>query len=134
MVLIGSETLSVRQNMQDADYLINIDLPWNPMVLEQRIGRIDRPKQHHPDKIHIYYANSESQLLRQANRLKNLNKKLVGERFNPDGDGEQSGDLSDLGASIYGDTQFDDAILPDYLNFLVGVASPWRIDLSKFGN
>jgi Helicase conserved C-terminal domain len=118
MVLIGSETLSVGQNMQDADYLINIDLPWNPMILEQRIGRIDRPKQHHPDKIHIYYANSESQLLRQASRLKNLNKKLVGERFNPDGDGEQSGDLSDLGASIYGDTQFDDAILPDYLNFL----------------
>ena len=118
MVLIGSETLSVGQNMQDADYLINIDLPWNPMVLEQRIGRIDRPKQHHPEKIHIYYANSESQLLRQASRLKNLNKKLVGERFNPDGDSEHSGDLSDLGASIYGDTQFDDAILPDYLNFL----------------
>jgi hypothetical protein len=104
--------------MQDADYLINIDLPWNPMVLEQRIGRIDRPKQHHPDKIHIYYANSESQLLRQASRLKNLNKKLVGERFNPDSNSEHSGDLNDLGASIYGDTQFDDAILPDYLNFL----------------
>ncbi|MGH2413798.1 MAG: helicase-related protein, partial [Microcystaceae cyanobacterium] len=27
-VLIGSETLSVGQNLQDADYLINIDLPW----------------------------------------------------------------------------------------------------------
>ncbi|AFY92533.1 helicase-related protein [Chamaesiphon minutus] len=116
MVLIGSETLSVGQNMQDADYLINIDLPWNPMVLEQRIGRIDRPKQHHPDRIYIYYANSESQLLRQASRLKNLNKKLVGDRFNIDS--ENSGDLSNLGASIYGDTLFDDAILPDYVNFL----------------
>jgi superfamily II DNA or RNA helicase len=116
MVLIGSETLSVGQNMQDADYLINIDLPWNPMVLEQRIGRIDRPKQHHPDNIYIYYANSESQLLRQASRLKNLNKKLVGDRFNIDS--ENSGDLSNLGASIYGDTLFDDAILPDYVNFL----------------
>lgn len=124
MVLIGSETLSVGQNMQDVDYLINIDLPWNPIVLEQRIGRIgrigriDRPKQHHPDKIHIYYANSESRLLRQASRLKNLNKKLVGEKFNPDGDNDHLGDLRDLGASIYGDTQFDDAILSDYLNFL----------------
>ena len=116
MVLIGSETLSVGQNMQDADYLINIDLPWNPMVLEQRIGRIDRPKQHHPENIYIYYANSESQLLRQASRLKNLNKKLVGDRFNIDS--ENSGDLSNLGASIYGDTLFDDAILPDYVNFL----------------
>ncbi len=128
MVLIGSETLSVGQNMQDADYLINIDLPWNPMVLEQRIGRIDRPKQHHPDKIHIYYANSESQLLRQASRLKNLNKKLVGERFNPDGDGEQSGDLSNLGASIYGDTQFDDAILPDYISFLERLAPVRKLE------
>jgi Helicase conserved C-terminal domain len=128
MVLIGSETLSVGQNMQDADYLINIDLPWNPMVLEQRIGRIDRPKQHHPEKIHIYYANSESQLLRQASRLKNLNKKLVGERFNPDGDSEHSGDLSDLGASIYGDTQFDDAILPDYISFLERLAPVRKLE------
>jgi len=53
MVLIGSETLSVGQNLQDADYLINIDLPWNPMVLEQRIGRIDRPKQHQAENIYI---------------------------------------------------------------------------------
>ncbi|UZQ53700.1 helicase [Trichothermofontia sichuanensis B231] len=29
-VLLGSETLSVGQNLQDADYLINIDLPWEP--------------------------------------------------------------------------------------------------------
>jgi superfamily II DNA or RNA helicase len=128
MVLIGSETLSVGQNMQDADYLINIDLPWNPMVLEQRIGRIDRPKQHHPDKIYIYYANSESQLLRQASRLKNLNKKLVGERFNPDGDRENSGDLSNLGASVYGDTQFDDPILPDYISFIDRLAQVRKLE------
>lgn len=113
-VLIGSETLSVGQNLQDADYLINIDLPWNPMTLEQRIGRIDRPKQHHPDKIYIYYANSESQLLRQASRLSNLNKKLVGDTDNLD----QLTDISKLGASIYGDTLFDDAILPGYVEFL----------------
>lgn len=126
MVLIGSETLSVGQNMQDADYLINIDLPWNPMVLEQRIGRIDRPKQHHPDNIYIYYANSESQLLRQASRLKNLNKKLVGDRVNFDS--ENSGDLSNLGASIYGDTLFDDAILPDYVSFLGRLAKVRKME------
>ena len=126
MVLIGSETLSVGQNMQDADYLINIDLPWNPMVLEQRIGRSDRPKQHHPDNIYIYYANSESQLLRQASRLKNLNKKLVGDRVNIDSD--NSGDLSNLGDSIYGDTLFDDAILPDYVNFLGRLAQVRKME------
>lgn len=119
MVLIGSETLSVGQNLQDADYLINIDLPWNPMTLEQRIGRIDRPKQHPCENLYIYYANSESQLLRQASRLANLNKKLIGENQT-----EQEGviqgvpNVDDLGASIYGDTLFDDTILPGYVNFI----------------
>lgn len=40
---------------------------------------IDRPKQHKADYIYIYYANSESQLLRQASRLNNLHKKQVGD-------------------------------------------------------
>ncbi len=130
-VLIGSETLSVGQNLQDADYLINIDLPWNPMVLEQRIGRIDRPKQHPCEYIHIYYANSESQLLRQASRLDNLHKKLIGCTPLPPltkegsiGDSPETGfvptieKMTDLGASIYGDTAFDDEVLPGYIDFI----------------
>ncbi|MCY7286303.1 MAG: helicase [Cyanobacteria bacterium CAN_BIN43] len=119
MVLIGSETLSVGQNLQDADYLINIDLPWNPMTLEQRIGRIDRPKQHPCETLHIYYANSESQLLRQASRLANLNKKLIGEnQTGQNGVVQDVLNVEDLGASIYGDTLFDDTILPGYVNFI----------------
>lgn len=119
MVLIGSETLSVGQNLQDADYLINIDLPWNPMTLEQRIGRIDRPKQHTCENLYIYYANSESQLLRQASRLANLNKKLIGENLSGQGGmSEDVPNVDDLGASIYGDTLFDDTILPGYVNFI----------------
>jgi hypothetical protein len=128
MVLLGSETLSVGQNMQDADYLINIDLPWNPMTLEQRIGRIDRPKQHQTEKIHIYYANSESQLLRQASRLKNLNKKLVGDGLNLETELDNLTDVSNLGASIYGDTLFDDAILPDYINFLEKLVTARKLE------
>ena len=119
MVLIGSETLSVGQNLQDADYLINIDLPWNPMTLEQRIGRIDRPKQHQAENIYVYYANSESQLLRQASRLSNLNKKLIGDGVTErDGIVQNVPSIESLGASIYGDTLFDDAILPGYVEFI----------------
>lgn len=120
-VLIGSETLSVGQNLQDADYLINIDLPWNPMTLEQRIGRIDRPKEHQAENIYIYYANSESQLLRQASRLSNLNKKLLGADVanrNRDGTLQDVPNVDELGASIYGDTLFDDTILPGYVDFI----------------
>jgi hypothetical protein len=119
MVLIGSETLSVGQNLQDADYLINIDLPWNPMTLEQRIGRIDRPKQHPCETLYIYYANSESQLLRQASRLASLNKKLIGEdQMGQDRVIQGVSNVDELGASIYGDTLFDDTILPGYVNFI----------------
>ena len=41
-ILVGSEAISVGQNLQDSTALIHLDLPWNPMVLEQRIGRVDR--------------------------------------------------------------------------------------------
>src|SRR5207248_727650 len=41
-ILVGSDTLSVGQNLQDARVLVNLDLSWNPMLHEQRIGRIDR--------------------------------------------------------------------------------------------
>ena len=41
-------------NLQSADLLINFDLPWNPMKVEQRIGRIDRIGQRHRD---IYVLN-----------------------------------------------------------------------------
>ncbi len=132
-VLIGSETLSVGQNLQDADYLINIDLPWNPMVLEQRIGRIDRPKQHPTEHIYIYYANSESQLLRQASRLANLNKKLIGaDVANQDGTLQDVPNVNDLGASIYGDTLFDDAILPGYVDFIRNLVATRRQTQESF--
>ncbi len=29
-------------NLQVANVLVNYDLPWNPMIVEQRIGRIQR--------------------------------------------------------------------------------------------
>jgi hypothetical protein len=132
-VLIGSETLSVGQNLQDADYLINIDLPWNPMILEQRIGRIDRPKQRPVEYIHIYYANSQSQLLRQASRLKNLNKKLVGDDLVKDDDNiDRLTDISKLGPSIYGDTLFDDTILPGYIEFLDTLTKARRMEQESF--
>src|SRR2546427_8843281 len=41
-VLLASEVASEGIDLQFARVLINYDLPWNPMKVEQRIGRIDR--------------------------------------------------------------------------------------------
>ena len=41
-VLLTSEVASEGVDLQFCQVLINYDLPWNPMKIEQRIGRIDR--------------------------------------------------------------------------------------------
>lgn len=41
-ILIATDTISEGQNLQDADYLVNYDIHWNPVRVVQRFGRIDR--------------------------------------------------------------------------------------------
>jgi len=41
-VLVSTDILSEGQNLQDANYVVNYDLPWNPMKIVQRAGRVDR--------------------------------------------------------------------------------------------
>ena len=41
-VFVSTDAGSTGLNLQVASYVINLDLPWNPAVLEQRIGRIYR--------------------------------------------------------------------------------------------
>jgi superfamily II DNA or RNA helicase len=41
-ILIGTDSMSEGLNLQTCDRLINFDLPWNFMRVEQRIGRVDR--------------------------------------------------------------------------------------------
>lgn len=46
-ILICTDAAGESLNMQFAHIVINYDMPWNPMVLEQRIGRVDRIGQSH---------------------------------------------------------------------------------------
>ena len=41
-VLIATDVLSEGFNLQDASVVVSYDLPWNPIRLVQRVGRIDR--------------------------------------------------------------------------------------------
>jgi len=47
-VLLTSEVGGEGLDLQKASVVINYDLPWNPMVVEQRIGRVDRIGQEAP--------------------------------------------------------------------------------------
>jgi ERCC4-related helicase len=51
-VLIATEAGGEGRNLQFCDVLINYDLPWSPLKIEQRIGRIHRFGQ--PNDVHIY--------------------------------------------------------------------------------
>lgn len=41
-ILVCDQTGGEGRNLQIADYVVHIDLPWNINVIEQRIGRLDR--------------------------------------------------------------------------------------------
>jgi superfamily II DNA or RNA helicase len=41
-ILLCTESGGEGRNLQFCNTLINFDIPWNPMAIEQRIGRIDR--------------------------------------------------------------------------------------------
>ncbi|MCS7127160.1 MAG: helicase-related protein [Thaumarchaeota archaeon] len=41
-ILVSTDVLAAGQNLQNAQYVANYDFPWNPVVLIQRVGRIDR--------------------------------------------------------------------------------------------
>ncbi|MHA1871993.1 MAG: helicase-related protein [Promethearchaeota archaeon] len=46
-ILLSTEVGGEGRNFQFCNIMINYDMPWNPMRLEQRIGRIDRIGQEH---------------------------------------------------------------------------------------
>ncbi|SEH53755.1 Helicase conserved C-terminal domain-containing protein [Halopenitus malekzadehii] len=41
-VLVSTDSMSEGRNLQFCNIMVNYDLPWNPMRVEQRIGRIHR--------------------------------------------------------------------------------------------
>ena len=67
-ILLATESASEGLNLQTCGVLINYDMPWNPMRVEQRIGRIDRIDQRYEVIwIHNYfYAESIEDRIYQA--------------------------------------------------------------------
>src|SRR6266699_193207 len=80
-VLIASRAGSEGRNLQFCNVLVNYDLPWNPMVVEQRIGRLHRIGQ--TREVHIVNlvaaGTIEAYILRLLDRKIKLFELVVGE-------------------------------------------------------
>ncbi|MGE5508742.1 MAG: DEAD/DEAH box helicase [Chitinophagales bacterium] len=66
-VLIATEAGGEGLNFQFCHQVINFDLPWNPMRLEQRIGRVHRLGQRHD--VHVFHLATEGTIEERLMRL-----------------------------------------------------------------
>jgi SNF2 family DNA or RNA helicase len=80
-ILLATDAGSEGRNLQFAHRLANYDLPWNPMKVEQRIGRVHRMGQTKDVEVTSYTLQGtvEDQLLELLERKLNLFRLVVGE-------------------------------------------------------
>ncbi|AGK54876.1 DEAD/DEAH box helicase [Bacillus sp. 1NLA3E] len=80
-VLIATEAGGEGINLQFCNHIINFDLPWNPMRLEQRIGRIHRLGQEKDVLIYNFATKDtvEEHILKLLYEKIHLFEKVVGE-------------------------------------------------------
>ena len=53
-VFLSTDAGGTGLNLQAADTVINLEMPWNPAVLEQRIARVHRMGQHRPVQVYNF--------------------------------------------------------------------------------
>jgi SNF2 family DNA or RNA helicase len=71
-IMLCTESGGEGRNLQFADTLINYDLPWNPMKIEQRIGRVHRYGQ--TREVYVFNLCTSGSL--EARILNVLNEKI----------------------------------------------------------
>jgi ATP-dependent helicase HepA len=103
-ILISTEAGGEGRNFQFCHLMVNYDLPWNPMRVEQRIGRLDRIGQKYPVRIYNLSCEDtvEERVLEVLDQRIGLFQESVGSLDPILGDVERDIErlvLSDAGAS-----------------------------------
>jgi superfamily II DNA/RNA helicase len=57
--VVATDTLSEGVNLQDVETVVNYDLPWNPMRIVQRVGRVDRIGNTDDKYVHNFYPDGD---------------------------------------------------------------------------
>lgn len=80
-VLLTTESAGEGRNLQFCHVMVNVDLPWNPMQIEQRLGRLHRIGQEHDVLLTNLVARGtiEQRILRVLETKINLFELVVGE-------------------------------------------------------
>jgi SNF2 family DNA or RNA helicase len=80
-VLLSTEAAGEGRNLQFCRAMVNFDLPWNPMRIEQRVGRIHRVGQDRPVDIFNLAAEGaiEDYVLEILDRKLNMFELVIGE-------------------------------------------------------
>jgi SNF2 family DNA or RNA helicase len=111
-VMLCSEIGGEGRNLQFCSTMVNFDLPWNPMKIEQRIGRIHRIGQTRP--VHVYNlcaANTaEHHILEVLDRRINMFELVIGEVDLVLGQTKSETEFEDRILDIYGQSQNDHEI------------------------
>jgi len=80
-VLLSTEAAGEGRNLQFCRNMINFDIPWNPMRIEQRVGRIHRVGQTRDVRIYNLSARGtvEDYLLEILDQKLNMFELVIGE-------------------------------------------------------
>ncbi len=117
--LVSTEAGGEGRNLQFAHIVINYDLPWNPMRVEQRIGRVHRLGQEHDVSIYNLVARDtiESYVLEILEKKIRLFELVVGEVEEILGHWEPEGSFEDEVFKIWVGSKDGEARDKNYAEF-----------------
>ena len=116
-IFISTDAGGEGLNLQFANVIINYDLPWNPMKIEQRCGRVDRIGQ--TEDVHVYN-------LIVGETVENRVREVLEEKL--------SVILDEMGVDKYSDVLDNQASDHNFTDaYIRSIAHPNRIDMNAYG-
>ncbi len=102
-VLLSTEAAGEGRNLQFCRTMVNFDIPWNPMRIEQRVGRIHRVGQTRDVRIYNLSARGtvEDYLLEILDQKLNMFELVIGEMGMILGQFSDEGDFEDLLVDVW---------------------------------
>ena len=111
-VLLATDVGGEGQNLQHCHVLVNFDLPYNPMLIEQRIGRLHRMGQREEVRVYNLCASgtAEERVLDLLDRRLHLFELVVGEMDMVLGNMADERDLEERIVALYAASRSDEDI------------------------